>query len=417
MTLSQETVTEIFPLTRRNHPRSLKRVCVIQPILTDYCLPVFLELSGNCQVDLVFSRSATESGFGEVPRPEIPGVRYFVVPTLKPFGEKLGMIQWGLGRYIRCEKPDAIFIFANPRYLSFWTALLWGKLLRIPTFAHGHGLYKKHEISTLYRLMMTVLLKLVTSYICYAPMVRQSFINHGFSDRKLTVAHNSLINRFPVRPQEKTGGEKGILFIGRLRQGSNVQLLVRVMERIRRMDGFPLTLHVIGTGEEGERLQKESSGRPWIVWHGGTFEHSRIREISLDCFLGCYPGNAGLSVVHMMSLSLPVITHNGLFSHQGPEPSFIRHGVSGLLYDHKNSQESLYQAIKSLASDPPLLAKMRQFAFSDYEDLVNPSLAARFWAILGDANGHPELKSVFVRNLTPNPSVEGHPKADRSLSS
>ena len=395
----------------------MKRVCVIQPILTDYCLPVFLELSENCQVDLVFSPTPSETGFGDVPPPESPQVRYFVVPTLKPFGEKLGMIQWGLGRYIRRERPDAIFTFANPRYLSFWTALLWGKLLRIPTFAHGHGLYKKHEISTLYRLMMTVLLKLVTSYICYAPMVRQSFIDHGFPGQKLTVAHNSVINRFPVRPQEKTGGEKGILFVGRLRQGSNMRLLVGVMERIRRMDGLPLTLHVVGTGEEGELLQKESAHRPWIVWHGGTFEHGRMREISLDCFLGCYPGNAGLSVVHMMSLSLPVVTHDDLPSHQGPEPSFIRHGVSGLLYDRKNSQESLYQAIKSLASDPLLLAKMRQSAFDDYQDLVNPSLAARFWSILGGRQGLPEVSSVVTRNLTPNPPVEGHPKAGRSLSS
>ena len=377
---------------------SLKRVCIIQPILTDYCMPVFSELSGNCQVDLVFSRSNTASGFGEVARPEIPGVRYFVVPTLKPFGEKLGMIQWGLGRYIRREKPDAIFTFANPRYSSFWTALLWGRLLRIPTYAHGHGLYKKHEISTLYRLMMTALLKLVTSYICYAPMVRQSFIDHGFSDRKLKVAHNSVVNRFPVPPQEKTGGEKGILFVGRLRQGSNVRLLVRVMERIRRMDGLPLTLHVIGTGEEGELLQKESSGRPWIVFHGEVYNQKQIREISLDCFLVCYPGNAGLSVVHMMSLSLPVITHDDLPSHQGPEPSFIRHGVGGLLYDRKNPQEPLYQAIKSLASDPLLLAKMRQSAFDDYQNLVNPSLAARFWSILGDGHGDLEESSCGERN-------------------
>src|SRR6202040_3519129 len=100
------------------------------------------------------------------------------------------------------------------------------------------------------------------------PVVRQSFIDHGFSDRKLSVAHNSLINRFPVRPQEKSGEERGILFIGRLRKGSNVQLLVRVVERLRQVDGLQLTLHVIGTGEEAQLLQKDTSNPPWVVQHG-----------------------------------------------------------------------------------------------------------------------------------------------------
>src|SRR6266852_1534032 len=212
----------------------MRRVCIIQPILTNYCSPVFMDMSGYCQVDLIYSPVAAESGFGDVAAPNMSGVRHFVIPTLQPLGERLGMIQWGIAKYIFRERPDAVMIFANPRYLTFWTTLLLGKLLGIPTYAHGHGLFKKHKIDVLYRLMMTALLKLVTSYICYAPIVRQSFIDHGFPDRKLAVAHNSLVNRFPVQPQEKRGDERGILFIGRLRRGSNVQLLVRAMERIRR---------------------------------------------------------------------------------------------------------------------------------------------------------------------------------------
>src|SRR5205823_3645769 len=94
-------------------------------------------------------------------------------------------------------------------------------------------------------------------------------------------------------------------------------------------------------------------------------------------------------VVHMMSLSLPVITHDDLPSHQGPEPSFIRNGVSGLLYDHNDPEESLYRAIRSLASDPLLLAQMRQFAFEDYQGLVNPPLSERFWSILDGRHSAP----------------------------
>lgn len=294
------------------------------------------------------------------------------------------MIQWGIAKYVFRERPDAIIISGNPRYLTFWTTLFLGKLWGIPTYAHGHGLFKKRKIRVLYRLMMNVLLKFVTSYICYAPIVRQSFIDHGFADQKLSVAHNSMVNQFPVRPDEKTGKESGILFIGRLREGSKVDLLVRVLERIRRVDGLPLTLHVIGTGEQAAILQKEAADRPWITLHGEIYDAEQIQLISRDCFLGCYPGNAGLSVEHLMSLSLPVVTHDDLRSHQGPEPSFIRNGVAGLLYDHRDPRESLYRAIKSLATDPGRLTGMRQAAFEDYQHLANPPLSARLWSIICD---------------------------------
>jgi len=378
----------------------MKRVCIIQPVLTNYCLPVFTEMSVYCRVDLVYSPVDARSGFGVATRSETPGVRQLVVPTYKPLGRRIGMIQWGIGKYIYRQRPDAIIIFADPHYLSFWTTLVWGKLLGIPTYAHGHGLFKKHKISLLYRLMVTVLLRLISSYICYAPIVRQSFIDHGFPDRKLSVAHNSLTNHFSVQPQEKSGNERGILFVGRLRKGSQVELLARVMERIRGKDGLPLTLHVIGTGEEAHLLQNRTKDRPWIVLHGDIYDQERIREISMDCFSGCYPGNAGLSVVHMMSLSLPVVTHDDLPSHQGPEPSFIRNGVGGLLYDHKNPEESLYQAIKSLATDPLLLARMRQSAFEDYKQLVKPPLATRFWSIISEGWNIPQPSSPAVHGCT-----------------
>jgi hypothetical protein len=128
-----------------------------------------------------------------------------------------------------------------------------------------------------------------------------------------------------------------------------------------------------------------------------VYDAEQIRKISLDCFAGCYPGNAGLSVVHMMSLSLPVITHDDLRAH-GPEPSFIRDGVSGWLYDHADPEPALYHAVRSLASDPAKVARMRQNAFADYQSLAHPSLAERLWAIIGTSES-PRLAAVSAEIL------------------
>jgi hypothetical protein len=69
------------------------------------------------------------------------------------------------------------------------------------------------------------------------------------------------------------------------------------------------------------------------------------------------------------------------------------------VYDHKNPEESLYHAIRSLASNPLLLAKMRQSAFDDCQVLTNPSLAERFWSILFDG-GRSALQSGSAAALT-----------------
>jgi glycosyltransferase involved in cell wall biosynthesis len=359
------------------------RVAIVQPNLTQYRMPVFLELSRHCRVDLLFSPAKSELGFGEVKRPQTANVRFFEVTTVKPFGEKFGMMQLGIAKYLFRERPEAVIIFANPRYFSFWTTLLLGRLLGIKVFAHGHGLYKWERINFFYRLMVKVMLRLVTSYIAYAPYVRRSFVMHGFSIDKVSVAPNSLQLSATVRPEEKSGRERGILFVGRLRKDSNLELLLEAVARLRQESGLPLTIEIAGSGECATQLHRQYGAEPWIHWYGEVYDPERIREISLQCFAGCYPGDAGLSVLHMMALSLPVVTHNQLARHKGPEPSFIEDGVSGILYDRTSSQESLLKALRSLAADASRRCEMQRAAFARYRELVDPSLATHLWGIIG----------------------------------
>jgi glycosyltransferase involved in cell wall biosynthesis len=355
----------------------MHRICIIDPVWTTYRLPVFEELSRHCQVDWVFSPS---HAFGALCRSEAPGLRYVEVKVLRPFGKRNGMFQWGLAKYILREKPDAIKMFANPRYLSFWTTMLMAKWLGVPFYAHGVAFFKRPRIGLGRRLMMKIMLRLVTSYIAYAPVVRESLAAQGFRVDKVSMVPNSLLNRFPVSPEEKTGTEKGILFVGRLRPGSGVSLLLRIIKRLKGEGGFPFTLHVVGDGEEGGDLRLQATDCSWVVWHGEAYG-VQVTDISRECLFGCYPGNAGLSVVHMMSLSLPVVTHDDLRSHEGPEPSYIRDGVTGMLYDHRDPEESLYRSLQKIAAAPDQVAGMQRSSFEEYRRLTHPSYAERLWSI------------------------------------
>lgn len=360
----------------------MKRICIVDPVLTRYRMPVFAELSKHCNVDWVFSPSRAGSGFGNLRRTETPRLRYIEISAFRPFGEKIGIYQLGILKYILTEKPDCIKVFGNPRYLSFWTTLILARARGIPFHAHGVGFFKRDRVSLVRRLMMKTMLRLVTSYIAYAPIVRDSFAANGFPLDKIIVVHNSLVNSFQVRPDEKIGQESGILFVGRLRPRSGLELLIRVLGLLHQDDGFPLTLHVIGVGKEAESLQRQAAGCSWVNWYRDASDE-RVSEISRRCLVGCYPGAAGLSVVHMMSLSLPVILHNDFTKHEGPEASYVRNGINGILYDHAHAEASLSQTLRAIAENRSAVIAMQRAAFETYQDLVNPSYAERLWSILG----------------------------------
>ena len=360
----------------------MKRLCIVQPRLTMYRLSIFEELTRYYNVDLVYSPNNGKDSFCNPQKIISKKIRQYRFPLLKLFGNKFGLIQLGICKYMIREKPDIIILGTNPRFLSFFQVLFFGKLLGIDIYAHGHGLFKKKQINFLYRFMVKLILKLVKGYICYAPIVKKSFLDFGFSDKKLFVAENSLVNNFQVRPEEKTGKELGILFIGRLRKNSDFPLLINVMEKVRLETKFDLSLHVIGDGSEQKTLYEYSSQKSWIHLYGEIYDQLSIQKISQNCFLGCYPGNAGLSIVHMMSLSLPPITHNIIIAHQGPEPSYIENGINGLLFDYYEPQKSLYELIKKIIVSPKHIKDMQRAAFETYQSLTNPSLAMRLHSII-----------------------------------
>lgn len=361
----------------------MKKVCFIQPLVANYCVPLFDELGKHCQLTVVYSSVEQGKGYGEACVDSLTHVRWLEIPTLKPCGDKVGMYQANIIKHIRDEKPDAVIIFANVRYTSFWTTLLWCKLNNIAVYPHGHGLYRKQEVTTIWKFIYKVITKLSTQYICYTQSVAESLLNQGIPPHKIAVAENSQVNLFPVRSNDKELIECGILFIGRLREGCNLDLLIEVITKLRVNAHPELTLHIIGDGENLEKYRLLAKELDYVRFYGGVYDASIISEISKKCVLGCYPGNAGLSVVHMMSLSLPVITHSEMWQHQGPEPSYIKDGINGVLYDNSCASKSLYSALKHiLDKDMDDLQAMQGAAFNTYNGLMSPTLAKRFIKIL-----------------------------------
>ena len=371
------------------------RIAIIEPVWTYYRYPVYAELAQHCCVDWIFSPARRAAGFGSITPPPTPSLRYIELRMRKPFGPTIGFWQAGILRYLIRERPDVVMFSANPRSLSFWITLVAGRILGIPVYAHGHGVGRRTRISWLYRRMMNWLLRLAAGYIAYAPIVRDTFAAHGFPVSKVEVAHNSMINPCPLSPQEKTGCERGVLFLGRLRRDSCVESLLSAVHRLRQVRhdidghdivghdivGHDIEVHIVGEGEARPRLQEEYAEAHWVHWHGEVYDPARIREISEVCFAGCHPGPAGLSVVHMMSLALPVLVENGLAQH-GPEVSLVEDGNNGVRYGAGQPLTRIDEALIAILGDAARLRRMQSAAYNCYLDLVTPSLATRLGRIL-----------------------------------
>ncbi|MEM5344887.1 glycosyltransferase [Paraburkholderia azotifigens] len=359
---------------------SKRTVFYVQPLIAHYRMEVIESLNRLFAVKLFASSVGIESnGFSR----EKPACAEFVETQISQvFSPGINMQREVVGRILR-ERPAAVLMFADIRYLSLWLALMAGRAMRIPVLIHGQGLYRHEEDVGLIRgLCYRVAVALSTQYICYTDASRRSLERVGCPSGKLIVADNSLTVEHTVDPADKTGKETGILFLGRLRDDSNVDALIEAVGRLRSEDR-QITLHLVGGGKHGAQLKRLYGDRDYVVWYGPVFDESRIAAISRQCRIGCYPGAAGLSVVHMFGLSLPPLVHDEMQRHMGPEPGYVEDGSTGFFYPREGGVDALADTLRRVWTVPPdTMRAAAAAAHSKYQQLNSPTLGRKLAEIV-----------------------------------
>ncbi|WP_321811971.1 glycosyltransferase [Burkholderia sp. BCC1985] len=357
-----------------NASRSKGVIFYVQPLIAKYRIEVISSLGEIFSVKIFANTFGIESrGFSR----ERPICSEFVeTPISRIFGNRISMQAKVFGRIVR-ERPVAVLMFADVTYFSMWLALLAGRMLRVPIVIHGQGLYRYQKPGLARVLCYRIATALSAKYVCYTDASKRSLERIGCASSKLTVASNSLSISKTIHPETKTGTESGVLFIGRLRDGSNIESLIEAVEVVRR-DGDAITLHVVGGGEHLERLKQAYASSCHIIWYGPIFDDDDIASVSRKCRIGCYPGAAGLSVVHMFGLSLPPLVHDRLPKHMGPEPEYVEHLKTGFLYSWDGGADALSDTLKYVWSlQPEELREIASHAFLKYQHLNTPSLGTR----------------------------------------
>lgn len=341
-----------------------KKLLIIQPLLASYRKDLFEDMTTYFDKVIIFADLKPKNGFYSPENTKFEKIHTPILGKREKFYFQKNIIS-----YILKNKPAVIFITHDFRSISFWIIIHLAKILNIPIYGHGQGLYDKPKPSNIHKLLFKYSINLLTKYICYAPISYESLKNITIKDEKLEIMENTIINGFPVSPKEKIEiNTKKLFYLGRLREGSNLELIIHALYELKKL-GYELSLEVIGDGNEKEKLEKLVKELDVdVLFHGKIYDNKQISEISKDCSFGIYPGDAGLSVVHYMSLSLIPIIHNDLSKHMGPEPSYIKDGINGLTFE-RNSLNSLINILISSINNVELQKKLSEEAYESYLEL------------------------------------------------
>lgn len=351
----------------------------IQPLLANYRTDLVDKLARNFSLTILCGKSASNSGFRTVTPESVPVLEALMQPLL---GGRL-LWQHNVRATLRQKKPELVLACANVRDLTYWWLLLWARSNGVKVFSHGQGLYSKRYIGGLIAWLYRTAARLSYRYVCYTELSRQTMLAAGCPPEKLAIADNAICFSADAADIQKMGSEQGILFVGRLREECNLEYLVDAVARLRTRHPDAV-LHIVGSGEL-EAEYRAHFDQPWVIFHGAVYDDARVLEISRDCRVGCYPGNAGLSVVHYFALRLPPLVHGDMPAHMGPEPSYIRDGVNGVLFSREPKADGIGTALEKIWEMPATEYQMlSSAAFAEYERLNSPSMGEKMVKILRD---------------------------------
>lgn len=352
----------------------------IQPLLASYRVDLVEKLARNFSLTILCGSSASNSGFSTVTSEKVSIID---APMKSLLGGRL-LWQHNVRASLRQENPELVLACANVRDLTYWWLLLWARRNGVKVFSHGQGLYSKRHIGGLIAWLYRTAARLSHRYVCYTELSRQTMLAAGCPPEKLAVADNAIRFSADAADMQKTGTEHGVLFVGRLREECSLEHLVDAVARMRTRHP-EVVLHVVGSGEL-EADYRARFDQSWVIFHGAVYDDARILEISRDCRVGCYPGNAGLSVVHYFALRLPPVVHGDLPAHMGPEPSYVQDGVNGLCYAREHQVEGIWGALeKAWCMAAVEYQVMSAAAFQEYQRLNSPSMAERMVSIIKES--------------------------------
>lgn len=345
------------------------KLLIIQEILPSYRVPVLEGIATITEGDVTVFTDYSSADFGTT------DLNKNTFKHIKANWKKLfGIFKNDWKAFELRNTHDVVLHGADFKFFTLWAFLFLNMFSNKKLYLNGQGGYKKDGI--IVDIVYTVALFLCDGYICYTEYSRKALKEKvpRFLHKKITVSDNTLF----IKPNEKINSSVSntVFYIGRLREGCDIEILLEAAE----IAG--VHVNIIGAGDDEYLAELKSKYSHLATFFGAVFSEDKQRDIAKNCFCGAYGGDAGLSVVHYMSLGLPVIVHRDISSHMGPEPSYVLDGINGLFFERGNVND-LAKKLRLLVKDKQIRELLADGALRSFEKLRTPSMSDKFVKIMG----------------------------------
>ncbi len=366
------------------------RVCIQQPTLAAYRVPLFRELARSTQISIkvVHGQSA------DIPNCEGDG---FVTEEIDEWDIPLARrrILWHHAQLTLATRKncDVLVFSGNLRYGSLLPGLLRARRNRIATVLWGHH-YGKSAGLLSESVRKQIYFRLADSILCYShdvanairlspALAAKTFVapnaldQRSITDAKLHWSNQpELLEEFRIRNQLGTGPH--LLFVSRIKPRNNLAILLETLSKIRLE--FPnASATIIGApNDEQRRIERLAVDRGLagaVRFPGAIYAEAELAPwfLTADAFL--YPSQIGLSLFHAFGYGLPVVAgvHQRL---NNPEVEALRDGVNGFRFVDGDSDQAADRTLQ-IVRNPGLRIQMSRNAMGTVRNEFNIELMAQ----------------------------------------
>ncbi len=259
-------------------------------------------------------------------------------------GKTYALYQRGIINWLERWQPNVLIVESNVRYLSTPAAVQWMHNRGLPVIGWGLGAPPAGKAESVLR---SSFLNTLDAVIAYSKTGAEQYAACGLPTQRIFVAANAVAYRptkiAPERPSTFQDGKPNLLFVGRLQERKNLDLLLQACAVLPA--NLTPSLTIVGDGPDRGRLEELAAKTFPAAQFLGAKHGAELEPYFNQADLFVLPGTGGLAVQQAMAHALPVIVGQA----DGTQGELVR-SENGVVLP-ATDLETLTSALISMLSD------------------------------------------------------------------
>lgn len=300
----------------------MKKVLIIQEVLSRYNVPLFEQLSSEYDLTLMITKKS-----------EIETSLNIIVNPIK---KKMGINFFEKNIYESTKSFDIIICSPNFQFLNlFFSSLLFRKKMIYYGIGVSASYINQYDSKKWIGYFFGQYLKIISAAIFYSNYPKGKYANMGVNIDKLFVANNTIAIMEKI--DDKIISKSSILFVGSLYKEKGIfDLLENYKETFEINNNTPI-LNIVGEGKEKLSVNNfiiQNKLMDKIYLRGEIYDEIILKSFFEEAIFCVSLNQAGLSVLKSMGYGVPFVTTKNAIT--GGEIFNIINNENGLILNESS---------------------------------------------------------------------------------